>query len=791
MNERSLRVLEYNKIIDMLKDKVACSLGLKHIDKLVPSSNYEEVINMQKETSEAESILIKRGSFPLGGIHDIEILVKKASIGSSLDPGQLLMVADTLRGARLIRNFMKNEDGESKYEIIEGLVSSLNVFRDIEDSIYNSIASESEVSDSASPELRSIRRKIVQKNEGIRSKLNSIISSTTYQKYLQEAIVTIRGDRFVVPVKQEYRSSVPGIVHDQSSSGATLFIEPMSVVEMNNELRELRIKEKEEIEKILKELSNLVGSVSNELISNGKVLGKLDFIFAKGKLSISMRGISPEINNDKYINIKNGRHPLLDPKSVVPTNIWVGKDFNTLVITGPNTGGKTVTLKTVGLFQLMVQSGLHIPADFGTVMSVFDNIFADIGDEQSIEQSLSTFSSHMTNIVNILREVNENSLVLFDELGAGTDPVEGAALAISILDYLYNINARTIGTTHYSELKHYALTKDGVENASVEFDLETLSPTYKLLIGVPGKSNAFEISRKLGLDEYIIENAKSLISRENIEFEELLQNIEKDRIKAQEEREEAQRLKTQIQRLKDEYQEKVDKLASNKEKMIQEAKREAQKIISQAKEEVEEAIKEIRRLEKQEYSKDKNKEIENIRSKINKSMGSVQTSVKDMIIPKVSKKVIKNIKAGDEVKVVSLNQEGTILSVDNDKKEALVQIGIMKMNLPFASLEKIDSIKKELSKSGTGKILKSKASNIKSEIDLRGMNLEDAMSQVDKYLDDAYLAGLPKVTIIHGVGTGVLKSGIKQMLKKHKHVKSQRDGAYGEGGSGVTIVEIK
>ncbi|KXZ39345.1 DNA mismatch repair protein MutS2 [Alkalithermobacter thermoalcaliphilus JW-YL-7 = DSM 7308] len=791
MNEKTLRVLEYNKIMDMLKEKVVSSLGLNYIENLKPSSSYDEVLSMLDETSQAESILIKKRSVPLEGLHDIKTIVKKASIGSTLDPKQLLMVADTIRCARLIKNFIKAEQEQSNYEIIHSLIESLYIFKDIEDLIYSSIENENEISDNASTQLKSIRRQIVQKNEAIRSKLNSIISSSSYQKYLQENIVTIRADRFVIPVKQEYRSNVEGIVHDQSASGATLFIEPMVIVNMNNELRELKIKEKEEIERILKEISDKVGSIADNLISNQEILGKLDFIFAKGKLSISMKAICPKIDTKGYINIKNGRHPLLDQQSVVPTNIWLGKDFDTLVITGPNTGGKTVTLKTVGLFQLMIQSGLHIPADCGTIMSVFDNIFADIGDEQSIEQSLSTFSSHMTNIVNILNEVTDKSLVLFDELGAGTDPVEGAALAMAILDYLHNFNVKTVATTHYSELKHYALTKPRVENASVEFDVETLSPTYKLLIGIPGKSNAFEISRKLGLSEYIIENAKKLISRENIEFEEVLQNIEENKIRLEKERLEAEKLRDELENLKKDYEEKVQALAENKEKMIQEAKKESQKIILSAKEEVNNIIKQMKKLQEQEYNRDTNKEIENIKAKLSQSLKGVQTSVKDMIVPKVSKKELKDIKIGDEVKVVTLNQQGTILSIDNNKKEALVQIGIMKMNLPFTSLEKIDTKKNELLKTGTGKILKSKSSNIKTQIDLRGKNLDEAMECVDKYLDDSYLAGLDKVTIIHGIGTGVLKNGIKQMLKKHKHVKDFRDGVYGEGGAGVTIVQLK
>lgn len=689
MNEKSLRVLEYNKIIDLLKKKASSSLGLKYIENLVPNTDFVEVKSMLEETSEAQSIIIKRGSVGLEGIHDIEDKVKRAYIGASLDPGSLIMIADTLRVARRLRNSLSSSDEEDfNYPIIQSLSNSLYVYKDIEDQIYNAIISEVEISDNASSTLRDIRRRIAQKNQSIRSKLNSIISSTTYQKYLQDAIISLRGDRFVVPVKSEYRSQVAGIVHDQSSSGATLFIEPMTIVEMNNELRQLKLGEQEEIERILSEISAMVGEVSEDLISNQEILGRLDFAFSKGKLSIQMRGIEPTLNEDKYLNIKNGRHPLLDKKKVVANTIYLGRDFHTLVITGPNTGGKTVTIKTVGLFALMTQSGLHIPADYGSSMCVYDNVFADIGDEQSIEQSLSTFSSHMTNIVSILQNVTADSLVIFDELGAGTDPVEGAALAIAVLEDINSVGAKCIATTHYSELKNYALTKPGVENAAVEFDIETLSPTYKLLIGVPGKSNAFEISRKLGLSDYVISRAKEYINTENIALEDVLQNVEKNRIKAVEDREEAERLKEEIEKLKVEYDEKLEKLVSQRDKMIEKAKSEAFSIIRQAKEEVDIIIKELRNLEQERASKEKNRKIEELRKELTSSMGSLQPTVKSMIVPKVSNKEIKDLKPGEEVKVITLNQNGSVVSVDKKRKEAVVQIGIMKMTLPFKSLQK-------------------------------------------------------------------------------------------------------
>ena len=792
MDKKSLKVLEYNKIIDLLSIKASSSLGLKYIEELTPSPNYEEVKDMLEETSEAQSILVKRGHVNLGGIQDVSDSVKRAEIGAVLDPGSLLKISGSLRAARnLKRSLSPGDEEDFNYPRIQSLSNALYVYREIEEEIDNAIVSEVEIADSASPTLRSIRRGILQKNQAIRAKLNSIISSTTYQKYLQDAIISVRGDRFVVPVKAEYRSQVSGIIHDQSSSGATLFIEPMSIVEMNNELRKLKLDEQEEIERILSELTKIVGEVASDILSNQVILGKLDFAFAKGKLSLAMKAIEPILNEEKHINIKNGRHPLLDVNKVVPNNIYLGEDFDTLVITGPNTGGKTVTIKTVGLFALMTQSGLHIPADYGSSMCVYDNVFADIGDEQSIEQSLSTFSSHMTKIVGILKEVTSDSLVIFDELGAGTDPVEGAALAIAILEDVNMAGAKCIATTHYSELKNYALTKPRVENAAVEFDVNTLSPTYKLLIGVPGKSNAFEISRKLGLKDYIIDRAKEFINTDNIELEDVLQNVEKNRIKAELERAEAEQLKKEIEYIKTEYDRKLEKLNNSREKLMEKARSEAFSITRQAKDEADNILKELRSMEMEMASKEKNKKIEALRKELADSMGNLQPSVKSMIVPKVSNKEIKDLKPGDEVKVITLNQDGSVVSVDKKKKEAVVQMGIMKMTLPFKALQIAPKEKKSTVTKSTIKIISAKSGSVKSEVDLRGMNLEEAIIEVDKYLDDACVAGLETVTIIHGVGTGVLKKGLQDVLKKNKHVKSQRPGQYGEGGMGVTIVEIR
>ncbi len=637
MNQKSLRVLEFDKIVEMLKEKVSSSLGMKYVDALYPSGDFDEVEYRLKETSETQAILTKRGYVELSGIHDIEDKVKRASVGGTLDALSILKVGESLRVSRTLKNNLSSSE-EFSYPIIQGLLEGLFIHRDLEEEILNAIISEIEISDNASSTLRDIRRRIIQKNQSIRSKLNSIISSSTYQKYLQDAIISVRGDRFVVPVKAEYRSNVSGIIHDQSSSGQTLFIEPMSIVDMNNELRQLRLSEEEEIERILQEFSNKIGEISEDLMANQEILGRVDFAFAKGKLAINMKAIEPFLNRDKYINIKDGRHPLLDRKIVVGNDIYLGREFDTLVITGPNTGGKTVTIKTVGLFALMVQSGLHITCNYGSSMTVYENVFADIGDEQSIEQSLSTFSSHMTNIVDILDKLNENSLVIFDELGAGTDPIEGAALAVAILEEVKSIGASCIATTHYTEIKNYALVNKGIENAAVDFDVEKLAPTYKLLIGVPGKSNAFSISKRLGLSDYVISKAKEFIDSDNIELEDVLLRVEKNRVQTEKDKKEAERLKEEIEKIKNEYEEKLEKIANQKEKIMEKARQDAFSITRDAKEEVENIIKELRKLEVENASKEKNRQIEELRKELSKSMGNLQPTVESMIIPKVSKK---------------------------------------------------------------------------------------------------------------------------------------------------------
>ncbi|MBZ2175949.1 endonuclease MutS2 [Schnuerera sp. xch1] len=792
MNEKTLRVLEFHKIIEKVMDKAESQLGKDMVKDIRPITNLDEVEHLQNETKESLSLLIKKGNPPLFGIFDISRELKMAEIGGSLTPRNLLKVSDSLRVSRGLKNFLKEakEEGATNYPIIQGLVDSLRVFKDIEDKINNAIVNEEEISDNASSTLRNIRRQIINKNESIRSKLNSIINSQKYKKYLQDGIVTMREGRYVVPIKSENKRHFGGIVHDQSSSGATLFIEPMAVVELNNELRELEIKEREEIERILKELTNMVAQQSEHIRNNQSILQRIDCIFAKGKYALELNATKPVLDQESYINIKKARHPFLNLEEVVPIDVYLGKDFNTLVITGPNTGGKTVTLKTVGLLTLMAQSGFHIPADFNSQIGVFDKVFADIGDEQSIEQSLSTFSSHMTNIVNILDEVAPNSLVLFDELGAGTDPTEGAALAMAILDHLLKSDIRTIATTHYSQLKVYALTTEKVKNASVEFDVETLSPTYKLLIGVPGKSNAFEISSRLGLQDYIIEYAKSLVSKENVEFEDVLQAIDKDRKAIEENRFESEKLKDEVQRLKEELVKEKERTKADRDKIIIKAKEEARRILREAKAESEGIIDELKNISI-EIEKDRNRKINEAKEQLKSSLEEVEGSLSENILNVKSGEKIRNLKVGETVEVLSLNQKGTVLELPDENKNVLVQVGIMKVNVHISTLRRSKEVKDDKSKTSTKRIILSKSSRVNNEIDLRGRTLDEALLELDKYVDDAYIAGLKEAYIIHGKGTGVLREGIKSYIKGHKHIKSFRSGKYGEGGNGVTVIEFK
>ncbi|NLY43172.1 MAG: endonuclease MutS2 [Clostridiaceae bacterium] len=793
MDKKVLDVLEYNKILDKLAGLTTSVLSREKALELFPSKEIEEVRKLLQETSEAVSMILRKGNAPLYGLSDIRGALKRAEIGAILSPRELLDIAHALKIAQNMKKYAAEDRKEQVYPLIDGLIDGLKVYKKVEDSINACILSEDEIYDHASPELNTIRRQIRNVNEKIKDILNDIIHSPRYQKYLQEPIVTVRGDRYVVPVKAEHRGNVAGLVHDSSASGATLFIEPMAVVDANNELRQLKVKEKNEIERILLELTLMVQQHVEGIRENVRIITELDFIFAKAKLSLEWNAVEPVMNDQGYLNIKKARHPLLDPKTVVPTDIYLGKDFNTLVITGPNTGGKTVTLKTIGLFTLMAQSGLHVPAADGSIMAVFKNVFADIGDEQSIEQSLSTFSSHMTNIVRILERVDRDSLVLFDELGAGTDPVEGAALAMAILEYLYKVGARTVATTHYSELKLFALSTKGVENAACEFDVDTLRPTYRLLIGVPGKSNAFAISKRLGLKPELIERAKEYISKEDVQFEDIISNLERNRQIAEQEKELAVRYKREIEELKNELSLQKEKMRAQREKMMQEARREARKIIQQAKEEADEIIKELRRIQEEEEAKERNRAIEQMRMKLKDKLNNLDKSLsKTVSAQNADVKPPKNLKPGDPVLVTTLNQKGHVLVPPGENGEVQVQVGIMKINVHVSDLRLVED-KKEAGagKDGLGKIAMSKSSTISVELDVRGQVLEEALLNVDKYLDDAALAGLSQVTIIHGKGTGVLRNGIHSLLRKHAHVESFRLGKYGEGEAGVTIVELR
>lgn len=791
MIQRTIKSLEYDKIIDKLSKRTETSLGKQEIENLKIEVDVDKINIMQDETEEAYQIIVKRGKAPFGGITNIErdlLLSKKEGI---LSTKSVFKVGQSLRGFRILKGYLnRNDEKDLFFTLLKDKSEGLLVDRELENEIETAIIGEEEISDNASVELRNIRRHIRNQNEKMRNKLNSIVNSSQYQKYLQDNVITMRDGRYVVPVKQEHRNSFKGIIHDQSSSGATLFIEPLEIVNLNNEIKELELKERDEIERVLKVFSEKISIIADVGLESLKIAGKLDLIFAKGKLSVDMKGSRPIINNDKYINIKNGRHPLLSKESVVPLNFFIGKDSNTVVITGPNTGGKTVTLKTVGLFVLMSQSGLQIPADSQSEIGIFENIFTDIGDEQSIEQSLSTFSSHMTNIVKIMNLVNENSLVLFDEIGSGTDPVEGSAIAIAILEYLKDRDIRTIATTHYSELKLFALNTERVVNASVEFDVDTLVPTYRLLIGVPGKSNAFEISRRLGLEGFLIDRAKNIVTKENVELEDILSNLEKNRIETEKTRKESEELKEEVENLKKNLKTEKDNLEKKKQEFLNEARREARKIVQDAKNQSDEIIGNIQGIWT-DVDKEYREKLEKNRMKLKNKIDNIDENIREKLIEKTSKDPLKTVSLGDEVKISSLNQIGIVLSKPDSDNNVQVQVGIMKLTVPLNTLEKTKIIQTKQTNKYAQSMLNYKVNSVKAEIDLRGKNVEEAIIEIDKYLDDAYLTGHKKVTIIHGKGTGVLRQGVTEILKKHRHVETQRIGTYNEGGTGVTIVELK
>lgn len=786
--QRASKTLEFDKVLVELKKLASASITSEYIDQVEISTQYEVVKNRLNETNEALKLIIAKGEPQLFGIVDIRAIIKRTEIGGSLTAASLLQVSDFLRVSRGLKTYLKkdsyNKDEEVKLEYIDKLIEDLYTDKRLEDEINSKIISEEEIADDASRELLRIRRGIVAKKDSIKNRLNGILSS--HADFLQDAIVTLRDGRYVVPVKIENKSRVKGLVHDISGSGQTAYIEPMAVVEANNDLKELYIKENLEIEKILRELSELVGETSEEIKSNQEKLIELDFIFAKARLALNYHANMPKLNREGRINLIKAYHPFLDRKIAVPIDINLGIDFTSLIVTGPNTGGKTVSIKTVGLLTLMTQFGLLIPADEASEIAVFEKVFADIGDEQSIEQSLSTFSSHMVNIVYILKNVSPNSLVLFDELGAGTDPTEGAALARSIMDFMLDRKIRCISTSHYNQLKVYALTTDGVANASMEFDVDSLSPTYRLLIGVPGKSNAFEISRRLGLPDEIIGEAKKLLSSENIEFEDVLQSIDEDRTKIREYKEELEREKIDLEKENKRLQSKIKKLEDQKEKILEKSREEAKRLLLNTKENVDIILSEINEA-KDNISSENSKKIQEAQDLLRESIKNARDK-SELEIAK-AKNPIREIKIGDKVRT-SLGNLATVLELPDKKGNVLVQSGIMKMNMPKDSLTRID-VQEDTTKHNTRSILQNKATNVKSEIDIRGKNFEDAKDIVDKYLDDAYLSGLKSVRIIHGKGTGVLRKKLREHFRSVKTIKSYKDAEYNEGGDGVTVVILK
>ena len=790
MNKKGLKVLEYNKIIELLSSQAGSEMAKEKLKALTPSDNGAEIREYLAETTEAVSVIVRKGSLPVGQIYDIENAMHLARKGGSLTMRQLLQVLYNLKVASNVVTFLKSD--LPPLPIINGMAEVLVTFPRLAERIDRCILSEDEMADSASPELRTIRRDIVRQNDAIRNRLNSILNSGTSRTYLQDAIVTMREGRYVVPVKAENRSKVPGIVHDQSGSGATLFIEPQVIVELNNKLRELELAEKAEIERILAELSSNVAEHFHDIMNNQKLLIDLDVIFAKGKLSCMMKAEEPAIDDRGYLDLRQARHPLIDPKKVVPINVSIGKEYNTLVITGPNTGGKTVTLKTIGLLAMMCQSGLHIPAAGTSRMPVYKDIFADIGDEQSIEQSLSTFSSHMRNTVELVEKAEKGTLVLLDELGAGTDPTEGAALAIAILERLASQGAQTVATTHYNELKKYAISTPGVENASMEFNVETLSPTYRLSIGVPGKSNAFEISKKLGLPAEIIDRANDLLEKGDIEFEDVLSAIEADKKRAEDERDEAMALAASMRKQQEELQRREKLLEKREREALQQAKEEARAIIKEAKDTASEVQKELRELSKVQSLGERNKRLEQGRRRLKETESKYQ----DGIVREVNENPVSidDVQVGDKVRLLTLDQTGEVLTLPDEKGDLMVKVGIMKINVNISDLMLINEKKSSKSKKGGshyGKLYRAKAMAVSTSVNVVGKNLEDATMEVEKYLDDAYMAGMKEVTVIHGRGQGILKEGLRQLFKRNKLVAAFRKGSYNEGGEGVTIVKLK
>ncbi|MFD1850107.1 endonuclease MutS2 [Oceanobacillus bengalensis] len=780
MNERVLRVLEFNKIIELLVGHAATSIGKDFASNLKPKPEINEVIQLQKETDEAAQIIRLNKAIPLGGVTDIRASLKRSVIGGVLSTEECLDVANTIYGGRQVKVFIGNLEDE--LPILKGLVERITSLRDLEQQIKSCIDDHGHVMDSASQKLRSLRSTIRTLEARVREKLEGY--TRTNSKMLSDAIVTIRNDRYVLPVKQEYRGAIGGIVHDQSASGQTLFMEPKAVVELNNQLQEAAIKEKQEIERILKELSGLIAAEEISLYENVTVLAQIDFMNARALLGSQMKATMPLMNDKGIIKMKQARHPLISADEVVANDVEIGKDYTSIVITGPNTGGKTVTLKMVGLCTLMAQSGLQVPALDGCELAVFKEVFADIGDEQSIEQNLSTFSSHMTNIVDIMKHVDDKSLVLFDELGSGTDPGEGAALAMSILDEVVGRDARVIATTHYPELKAYGYNRDNVINASVEFDVETLQPTYRLLIGIPGRSNAFEISKRLGLNEGIIERAKGLIGVDSKSVENMIASLENSQISAEKEYEKAHEILLESEKVRADLEREWNELQNKREALYKKAEEKAEKAINRAREEAEAIVETVRKMKSNVTIKE-HEWIEakkllqdakpNLSSKKEKSMQQ-QTKEKNALKP------------GDEIKLLTVNQKGEVLEKVSDK-EYLVQVGIMKVKVKREDLQLLGKQKQTFEKPIT--TIKGSDYHVKTELDLRGERFEDALLKLEKYIDDSLLAGYPRVSVIHGKGTGALRKGVQEFVKRHPSIASSRPGANGEGGSGVTVIEFR
>ena len=793
MNTKVLTTLEYNKIIDLLTEKADSEPGKKLCRDLVPSTDLSAIRTAQRETKDALARLFRIGSTSFGSNRDLGFSIRSLEIGSSLSMSELLKLASFLDNVSRIKTYGKKEREDLPNDSLDAYFEGLTPMTQLANEINRCILSEEEMADDASPRLKSIRRSKLSTNEKIHSQLTSMVNGA-YRTFLQDAVITMRDNRYCIPVKAEYKSQVSGMVHDQSSTGSTFFIEPAAVVNLNNQLKELDLQEQEEIEVILGDLSSQAAVHTSELAADQKIMTMLDFIFAKAKLAMEQNATEPIFNTEHYIQIRKGRHPLLDKKKAVPIDVRLGKDFDLLVITGPNTGGKTVSLKTVGLFTLMGQAGLHIPALDRSELSIFSEVYADIGDEQSIEQSLSTFSSHMTRVVHILQHADADSLCLFDELGAGTDPTEGAALAIAILNYLHDRGIRTMATTHYSELKIYALSTNFVENACCEFDVETLRPTYRLLIGIPGKSNAFAISSKLGLSDEIINAAKEQISKEDESFEDVIADLEQSRVTIEKEQQEIAEYKERIRTLQEQLQKKNEKIDQAKDKILRDANEKARAILQEAKDVADETIRDFNKVGASADIKELEKKRQKVRDKINEKNGKLALG-NNQKKPANQKTVDpKKLKKGDSVKIISMNLKGIVNTLPDARGNLFVQCGIMRMQ---TNVNDLVPVKEEtitapaLQRTNTGKLKMSKSFSVSSEINLLGCTVDEAIAKLDKYLDDAYLAHLPSVRVVHGKGTGALRSAVQSHLKRLKYVKEYRLGEYGEGDAGVTIVTFK